>query len=250
MSINIKATQNLLIAPRRHSAPNTVGAMQRQWKNGAAWFALATLLIPAGATSVSAEAQRYLLTLEITWSAETHSYRWPDGGGHISRLIGATHHSRYIMFADGRTATSGLKSVAENGRTAIIRSELDEADRRGRIGEVFAIEGLDHVPGEMKVVFEVTSDHSLVSFVTMIAPSPDWFTGLNSIELWKDGEWIDELRLPLWGWDSGTDSGLEYISTNEETQPAESIRLLASPHFLNTEGLETIGSATFSILVD
>lgn len=222
----------------------------RQWAVRSSFFVLAALLLSAGTPSVSAEAQRYLLTLNITWSAETHSYRWPEGGGHMSRLIGATHHSRYIMFADGRTATSGLKSVAENGRTAIIRAELDEAHRRGRIGEVFAVEGLDHVPGQMEVVFEATSDHSLVSFFTMIAPSPDWFTGLNSIQLWNDGEWIDELQLPLWGWDSGTDSGSEYVSTNEETQPAESIRLLASPHFLYNDGLEPIGIATFTILVD
>ena len=37
------------------------------------------------------------------------------------------------------------------------------------------VNGTQHV---MNINVEVTQDYSLVSLVTMIAPSPDWFTGI------------------------------------------------------------------------
>ena len=188
-----------------------------------------------------ADGARYRLELDVTWSAQTHPHEWPAEGGHLSDLIGVTHHSRYVMFADGRTATTGMKLVAENGRASIIRAELDEADRRKRIGAVFQADGLERVPGKIVVDFDAGVDHPLVSFVTMLAPSPDWFTGAASVPLHADGVWRARVEGLLLAWDAGTDSGVSYMAKNAETQPAESIRLLATPHFLTEKGLIPVG---------
>lgn len=202
---------------------------------------LAVLALPVGAR---AETVRYVLTLEISWSAETHPFEWPGEEAHLSALVGTTHDGRYMLFADGRTASSGLRSVAESGRTAILAAEFAEADRKDRLGEKIEAEGLKMVPGTMTASFTATPDHPYLSFVTMIAPSPDWITGLSAIPLLQDGVWVEELRLPLWAWDAGTDSGVTYLSENAETQPAQSIRLLATPHVLTPAGLLPIGQAT------
>ena len=208
-------------------------------------FAIA-LAFPARA----ADEARYKLELHISWSKATHPHDWPETGGHMSGLTVVAHGPRYVLFADGRTASSGLKLVAENGRSTILDAEFAEARRRNRIGEVVKTEGLKKVPGTMKAEFIVSESHPSVSFVTMLAPSPDWFTGANAVLLRAEGKWIKRLRVPLWAWDAGTDSGSSYLSANSGTQPAQSIRLLATPHVLSGRGLAEVGYAQITKLAD
>ena len=135
------------------------------------WNRLVLTAIAALLPSAQALAQdvvRYRLDLDISWSAETHPFEFPPVA-HLTRLIGATHHSRYAMFADGQTASSGLQSVAERGRTAILAAELEDAKDRERVGATFEGAALDAVPGRTSATFTVTEKHSLVSFVTMVA---------------------------------------------------------------------------------
>jgi hypothetical protein len=192
--------------------------------------------------SLAQEAARYQVDLKVTWSSETHPYEFPLGA-HFSDLIGASHDARYVLFADGQTASSGLELLAENGRASILQAELAEASRRDRVGAVFTSEGLRTVPGVMTAEFDVDAEHILVSLVTMIAPSPDWFTGVSTVALAREGTWVDRLELPLWAWDAGTDSGSTYAAPDMDTQPRASVRLLATPHFLGGDGLRRVGTA-------
>lgn len=201
----------------------------------------AALTLAAGAEA--AEPARYRIEVEVTWSARTHPHEFP-AGAHFSGLVGATHDSRYVLFADGRTAGSGLELVAENGRGAILKAEFAEAARRKRVGTVFDSAGLGTVPGTMTATFEIDLDHPFLSFVTMIAPSPDWFTGASAVPLLVDGSWADRLELVLWAWDAGTDDGETYSAPDADTQPRQSVRLLATPHVLDGAGLKPVGSAT------
>ncbi len=59
----------------------------------------------------------------------------------------------------------------------------------------------------------------LVTLVSMIAPSPDWFVGVDSLDLLVDGEWVDEIIVELLAYDSGTDDGPRYTSPNAESNP-------------------------------
>jgi hypothetical protein len=190
-----------------------------------------------------AETVRYRLEIDVTWSQATHPHDFfPDA--HLTRLIGATHDERFVLFGDGRTASSGLQSVAERGRTAVLEVEMEDARDRERLGKVFLGDALGPVPGRMIAEFEATEDHSLVSFATMIAPSPDWFTGAAGIDLFEGGSWKDRIEVNIWPWDAGTDSGATWTAENEETQPRESIRLVTTPHFLAADGLRPLGTAS------
>jgi Spondin_N len=208
-------------------------------------LALTALLLglSSAGNAQAVDTARYTLEVAVAWSAETHPLEFP-GGAHFSDLIGATHDARYTLFADGRTASTGLELLAENGRASILRAELDEGARRGRIGAVFRGEGVYSLPGSITTTFDVDARHRLVSFATMIAPSPDWFTGLSGVDLMTGGQWIERLELALWAWDAGTDSGQTYTDPDADTQPRESVRLLASPHFIDDRGLKRVGTAT------
>jgi hypothetical protein len=98
----------------------------------------------------------------------------------------------------------------------------------------------------MSLTFEANEEFGFASFVTMIAPSPDWFTGAAGVELFKDGAWVDRAEVMLWPWDAGTDSGATWTGENVETQPHESVRLLTAPYFFGPEGLKPLGTATFT----
>jgi hypothetical protein len=207
----------------------------------------ASLGLSSAAGAQGLDAARYRLEIAVAWSAGTHPLEFPQGA-HLSDLVGATHNPGYALFGDGRTASSGLELLAENGRASILRAEFDEGIRRGRIGAVLHGEGLYRLPGVITTTFDVDARHSSVSFVTMIAPSPDWFTGLAGIDLKAGGTWVERLELALWAWDAGTDSGQTYTAPDADTQPRESVRLLVSPHFFDDGGLKKVGTATLSRL--
>jgi Spondin_N len=207
-------------------------------------FTTAALSLMLASGSHAQEAARYRLELKATWSAETHPQEFP-AGAHFSGLIGASHDSRYVLFADGQTASSGLELLAENGRVSLLQAELAEAVRRGRVGAVFTGQGLSTLPGQTTAEFDIDANHPFVSVVTMIAPSPDWFTGVSSVSLAREGTWIDRLEVVLWAWDAGTDGGTTYAAADRDTQPRESVRLLATPHFLGRDGLKSVGTVTF-----
>ena len=206
-----------------------------------AWVFGAAALLTAPARAQDETAQ-FTMEIEITWSAETAPFEFPTAA-HMSRLIGATHHRKYVLFSDGDTASSGLELVAENGRDTTLRAEFAEAQRRRRIGSIIAGPGLASVPGSLHINFETTARHPLLSFVAMIAPSPDWFTGTADVALMRDGAWIEGADLRLWAWDSGTDSGTTYAAADDDTQPQQSVRLVASRHFLSKDGLVAVGVA-------
>ncbi len=167
---------------------------------------------------------------------------------HWSRLIAFAHTPRYNLFADGQTASSGLGLVATNGRVTVLQAELDEGQRRGRVGARKVVPGLETGRGQFVLELEVSQEHYLVSFATMLAPSPDWFSGAAGVDL-RDAEgWVDELTRPLWVWDAGVDSGAAFVSSNAPTQPRESVRLLVHGAFLTETGMTPIGHVRFERL--
>ncbi|MBX2869659.1 MAG: spondin domain-containing protein [Acidiferrobacterales bacterium] len=207
-----------------------------------------TLVLSAGCIgNVVADSNRatYKVEIAIDWSKATAPFEHP-GDPHMSSMIGLTHGERFSLFADGDTASSGLELLAENGRFGILRAQFEELERRDRIGAVVEAGGIKSLPGQVSTTFKTTKNHPLLSVVTMLAPSPDWFTGISAVNLLDGGKWIDTLSLPLWVWDAGTDSGSTFKSKNIDTQPRESIRLLATKHFLNDAGLIRIGTISIA----
>ncbi|MEL7165978.1 MAG: spondin domain-containing protein [Pseudomonadota bacterium] len=203
--------------------------------------AIALLLILFFAASAAAQdTVRYAVTVSLNWNG---------GAGHPvekhwSRLIAYAHSSRHALFQDGNTASSGLALVATNGRVTVLETELAEARRRGRVASQIVLPGIDSGTGTFEFEIDVSQKHRFVSFATMLAPSPDWFTGASAVELRADDAWVTR-TVPLWVWDAGADSGPDFASPNMPTQPRQSVRLLAHPAFLRPQGLRPIGTVTF-----
>lgn len=64
--------------------------------------------------------------------------------------------------------------------------------------------------------FSVDRTRHLMSFLTMLGPSPDWNVGLSSEDLCtRECGWVQKVVQDLIPWDAGTDSGVTYeVSTH------------------------------------
>lgn len=56
-----------------------------------------------------------------------------------------------------------------------------------------------------------------------IVPSPDWFVGIDSLDLCEGGRWKEQVVLDLYPHDAGTDSGFTFSSPNFATIPQDTV---------------------------
>jgi hypothetical protein len=204
-------------------------------------FGLALAATWAAGLAQAAEPVGYKVTVKVEWSPDSHPIEYPNAA-HWSGMFVVTHNDRYSLFADGGTATTGLALLATNGRFNILLAEFDEAERRRRVTSNLVVPPPRGGSGEFSFSIQMTPEFPMVSFATMLAPSPDWIAGGSGIALYDGTAWIERISLPIFVWDAGADSGASFTSSNEETQPRESVRLLAHPSFLQTNGMKPIGT--------
>ncbi len=193
------------------------------------------------ATSASSQTT-YRVTFESTWSAATHPTGFPTNA-HFSALVGTSHSAAVVFWSPGDLASPGIEAMAERGQNSLLVQEFTAAMAAARPGSVGP--ALPVSPGTVSTEITVTDAHPLVTLVTMLAPSPDWFVGVHGLDLRVDGAWPGSVTVPLAVYDSGTDSGASYTAPDIDTQPREPIALLASAPFAAGA---PVGSFTFTRL--
>ena len=204
-------------------------------------FALVWLAAPALAQSEAT----YSVTFESTWSADTHPDGFP-GNPHFSGLVGATHASGIKLWEPGGKASPGIESMAETGAKSTLIAESDALIGSG-VEATLSGGGLGTSPGSVSMTFTASESHAYVSLVSMLAPSPDWFVGVNGLALRDGAGWIQEIIVPLDVYDAGTDSGPTYTSANDDTDPAEDIVKIEESPFKVGDSLVQVGTFTFTL---
>ncbi len=192
------------------------------------WLSLAIALSAclAGWTPLPAHAQTaespvtYQVTFQGTWTTAATPGGLP-GSAHFSPLIGTAHNDQVTFWEVGGMASPGVEDVAELGQNSAFRSEINASDHVGAIIERSL--GTGGTP-EVSVEFETTQDHPLVTLITMIAPSPDWFVGVSGLSLLDArGRWLSRLEVDLFPYDAGTENGNGFSLSNPATVPQGTI---------------------------
>lgn len=196
------------------------------------------LILAAGAARAATQTATYELVFEATWSAATHPVDFPPNP-HFSGLIGGTHNQLVEFWAPGALASAGIEAMAETGSKSPLDSEVQAAIVGGDAGTLVSGGGIPVSPGTVSVQLTVTQEHSKVTVVSMIAPSPDWFVGVRNLELFENGDWVPGKVVTLYPYDAGTDSGTNYTSPNQDTNPAEPIALINTGGVGNGQPLGT-----------
>jgi hypothetical protein len=204
-------------------------------------------VVPATPTETPAPSVRYQLTFEATWSEATHPLGFPPNP-HFSGLIGATHMPAVRLWAEGETATPGMKNMAETGAKSPLDSEIAVLMENGEACELISGDGISASPGSITVELTVTRECPLVSVVSMIAPSPDWFLGVAGLSLLDEGGWTEETVVELLPYDAGTDSGEAYTSPDQPTGDPEPIHRIEVKPFRIDGVVVPLGTFTFTRL--
>ena len=168
------------------------------------------------------ETATYTLTFKADWSASTHPVDFPSSP-HFSGLIGLSHNSNTKIWNTGELSSTGIKSMAETGSKSSLSSEINTIISNGHANATISGGGVGTSPGNVTITFSTNNIFPLISVVSMIAPSPDWFIGVNSTNLMENGSFIPTKTIDLYPYDAGTDSGSGYTSSNSATSPAENI---------------------------
>jgi hypothetical protein len=177
----------------------------------------------------------YKVDFIARWSSKTHPNSYPVGA-HFSPFVVYSHGNLpdAKIFSLGGIATLGVEDMAETGATVKLNNEIDKiivnnlAYKKTQ-GQVF------NSPGTSISQLELSKNYSYITFVSMLAPSPDWFVSVSD-NLIKDGNWVDRLELELTTYDAGSDSGERLTSENKDIIPKETIKIFGN----NLQGLGKI----------
>lgn len=168
---------------------------------------------PVLAECCACDEAKYELAFEGLWSRYTHPKNFPSKpwSARFSDVVGASHTTEYRFWEYDEVASDGLKQVAENGITRALESELK--NRSEHIRTIIKARGINfpNITSKTFAVFRVDQQHHLMSIVSMVDPSPDWFVGVSGLELCLENcSWVEHKELNLYPIDAGTDDGVTY----------------------------------------
>jgi hypothetical protein len=207
-------------------------------------FAIVLLATAINAGCIEPTAATYKVTFTATWSEETHPDDFP-AEPHFSGLIGASHNDKVSFWREGDLASPGIKNMAETGGKSPLVLEILNTILKRNAYKLISGGGIKSSPESVSAEFKVSKNFPLVSLVTMIAPSPDWFVGVDSLSLFEGDCFVDEKIVVLYAYDAGTDSGTTYTSEDEPTNPPESIFKIEGYPFFYEGELVPLGTFTF-----
>jgi hypothetical protein len=198
-------------------------------------------------TCVPAEASAtYKVVFDATWSSATHNGVPISPAPHFSPLVGTTHKSSLTLWSVGETASDGMELMAEVGSPDTLSAEINNHITDGTAKTKILGTGINPSPDATSVTFETTSDYPLVTLVSMIAPSPDWFVGVAGLSLCEDNHWVSSKALSLLPYDAGTDSGERFTAGHADTDPQIPISSIVGAPFLASGTLVPLGTFTFT----
>ena len=200
---------------------------------------LALLSVPGFNGSAHAQSATYRMTFEgkFTASALAGGVSVPSGE-HFTTLIGAVHNGSVTFWSSGAMASAGVEQVAELGNTGTFKSEIN-----ANMNAVAVIEKSLPSGGTptATVDFTVTTAHPLVTLLTMVAPSPDWFVGVSGLSLLDaQGDWLASHTEDLFPYDAGTEEGTEFSLSNAATSPRGVITSIKGTGKFSDEPIATL----------
>lgn len=190
---------------------------------------------------------KYTLTFNATWSAQTHPNDYPPGP-HFSGLIGLTHNINAELFRKGKIASDGIKNMAELGSKIPLQSEIQNLIDNGTGKYLISGGGISPSPGAVSLEFDITYSHSMITVVSMIAPSPDWFIAVSDINLIQNNKWVLKKVVTVDSYDAGTDSGPTFLSADDPTIPRNPISEITTEPLAVNNIVAPMGTITFTKL--
>lgn len=176
---------------------------------------------PAAPVPIEATAS-YRIIITGTWSSPQHTIPAYE---HFTPFVGMVHSASSRIFRLNEQASLGVENIAEVGNSTALNTEMGGYILEGKALNKFSVT-IPGITGKDSVTVNVTSKNSLISFESMIAPSPDWFAGMDSYNLIQNGKWVNDITADIWGYDAGTEEGNVFGYNNASPIPQQAIAYL------------------------
>jgi hypothetical protein len=166
----------------------------------------------------------YSCVLNNNWSGTNHpiDYASVSGSAHWSPPVLLAHSNFIDLWSPGDFASPGIESVAEGGTTSTLQSEIEVLQTKGLAGEMVIGANQFNAMDPPQVFETITLSPSFpyLSTISMIAPSPDWFSGIESFcPRGPGGFWFQSFEVATYPFDAGTEMGETYSITNDPESP-------------------------------
>lgn len=111
----------------------------------------------------------------------------------IYYFAGRTHDSIYTLYRLGERLSTGARLYVETGRADGLDTDGDSPN------SLHSFTGPPIPQGEGTSVTRAFLDgnHTLISIMARINPSPDWFVGVDSFQLCVEGNWVDTVTVEV-----------------------------------------------------
>ncbi|XP_066996065.1 spondin-2 [Anabrus simplex] len=171
----------------------------------------------------------YHLEVHTHWTRELFPKQFPEWRppAQWSKLVGRSHDRSFSLFRVGEFASDGLQTFAESGKSDGLEA-LSQAE--AGVFDEFGAPPIATGQGQTEAEFFTDGNHTKVSVVTRMVPSPDWFIGLDSLDLCKGGYWIDTISISVSPLDAGTDNGFTFTSPNWPSDPHQRVSRITAQH--------------------
>ncbi|XP_075705040.1 spondin-2 [Rhinoderma darwinii] len=177
------------------------------------------------------EIAKYSIVFTGKWSQTSFPKQYPlyRPPAQWSSLLGVSHSSDYHMWKRLDHASNGVRDFAEKGEAWALMKEIQAAGEKIQsVHGIFSTPSISSGTGQSSTELETHSRHPYVSFMVRIVPSPDWFVGIDSINLCDGKTWKKSVSIDLHPYDAGTDSGFTFSSPNFATMPQGTVTKITS----------------------
>ena len=154
----------------------------------------------------TSQTAKYKIEFIAEWSSKTHSDFNPLEA-HFSPFVAYSHNgsNEAAIFSLGKIPTAGVEEMSESGDPNILINEIRNKINSGLAYAQTKGSRIDS-PGNDISELNFSQEYSFITFVSMLAPSPDWFVA-GSVNLLEGNKWIERIEINLKTYDSGGDSG-------------------------------------------
>ncbi len=186
----------------------------------------------------SSSTESYVIEFHSLWNPDSgHNFEKFPSSAHFSPPVVVSHNKAVEFWKEGELASKGVERIAEIGRTREFGKEVRVANENGMVLQ-FEREGSFDWDETESMLIKVSDEFHFISVLSMIAPSPDWFVGLNGLDMKdEDGRWKDYVECQLLGYDAGTEEGTSYDLDNLESNPLQKIHKLSDDVSLKARGI-------------
>lgn len=148
---------------------------------------------------------RYKVTFVSNWGSDQNQINFPLNP-HTGNMFLTVSNDDFNLFQVGQLASKAISNTSMYGT---IDDLMNMVKNDRNVDSVYTAPVLE-TPGDHTFIITPDANYRYLSFVTMIAPSPDWFTGVTGFDLVQNMRWIQQAVIPLFVFDAGTDSGTKF----------------------------------------